>query len=71
MVGATPKGTVTSKYMKHLDILVHTYTKLLDDFPNKIRFDLNHFTTTLEEPKCLEDISNNIAPKHFIETMKT
>ena len=28
---------LTSTYIKHFDILVHTYTNTLDDFPNKVR----------------------------------
>ena len=48
-------------YIKHLDMLVHSYTKLIDDFPNKIRSYLSHFTNIFQDPSHLNIVSNHIA----------
>ena len=44
---------------------MHAYTKLLDDFPNKVRKELHEFSSTLLDPKHLEEVSNFIAPNIF------
>ena len=56
---------LTSSYIKHLDILVHSYTKTLDDLPNTVRSDLNNFAIILQEPQHVQDVSSYVEPTNF------
>ena len=62
---------LTRSYIKHLHMLVHSYIKLIDDFPNKIRFNLSHFIYILQDPTHLNTISNHIDPELYLESMKS
>ena len=62
---------LTQCYIKHIDLLAHSYAKDLDDFPNKVRKELYDFSSTLLDPKHLEEVSNFIAPNLFSNNIDT
>ena len=60
---------LTRCYIKHLDLLAHSYTKDLDDFPNKVRLDISKIAKVIQEPLYSQSISSNTNSNTFKDTL--
>ena len=60
---------LTRCYIKHLDLLAHSYAKDLDDFPNKVILDISKIAELIQEPLYSQSISSNTNSNTFKETL--
>ena len=61
---------LTRCYIKHLDLLAHSYAKDLDDFPNKVRLDISKIAEAIQQPLYSHTISSHTNITTFKETLR-
>mgnify|MGYP007132918466 CR=1 FL=1 len=61
---------LTTAYVKHLDSLVHYYTKIVDDFPTTVRTDILKLANLLKAPACFDIIEPDSNPNSFSKQLE-
>ena len=61
---------LTIAYVKHLDSLVHYYTKIVDDFPTTVRTDILRLANLIKAPACFDIIEPDSNPNSFSKQLE-